>query len=345
MDQEGKIMRATAVILAAALVLRLGMAGFFQPVIRLLTSRPVVAMMLYLETGRVLRPAQPVEPAPTETTAPTEPTEETTAPTMPEETVETTAPTEPALPAFAPGDASLVQVHSYCGYDADVPTMLAQPLTWDLHSDGPTVLILHSHATESYENTENYRETSFYRTTDENYNMVSVGDALVQFLEVRGIRALHDRQLHDHPSYSDAYNNSRTAAQAYLDQYPSIQLVLDLHRDAVADRDGEQLKYTVETPLGTAAQLMLVVGTDASGLSHATWPENMSLAVKFHARLEQLCPGICRPISFRSQRFNQDLSTGALLVEVGAAGNTRQEAIAATEYLAEAIADLAKGTQ
>ena len=77
---------------------------------------------------------------------------------------------------------------------------------------------------------------------------------------------------------------------------------------------------------------------------HPKWQENMSLAVKLHAQLEKTCPGICRPISLRSQRFNQDLSTGALSIEVGAAGNTRQEALGGAEILAQAIIALSRGT-
>lgn len=346
MDQYGKVIRIGGLVVACALILRLGSLGYFEPVARVLTSRTVAAVVLFLETGHVLRPVSLEEPTQPETTeAPETAPLETTVATQP--TVEQTVPPEPAgaVAVFGPSDASLVQVQSFCGYEADVPTWLEKPLQWDLQQEGPTVLILHSHATESYENTENYQESSRYRTRDENYNVVSVGDALVQHLEVRGISALHDRRLHDYPSYSDAYNNSRTAAREHLEQYPSIQLVLDLHRDSVTDASGNQVRYTVETARGTAARLMLVVGTDAGGLSHASWPENMSLAVKFHAQLEKLCPGICRPISFRSQRFNQDLSAGALLIEVGSAGNTRQEAMGAVEVLADAIAALAQGTQ
>lgn len=343
MDQYGKVIRVGGLVVACALILRLGSLGYFEPVARLLTSRTFASVVLFLETGHVLRPLPPAEPTQPEATQ-TPPPPETVAPTAP--TVEQTLPpAPPEAPVFAASDASLVQIQSFCGYEADVPALLEQPLQWDLQQEGPTVLILHSHATESYENTENYVENGNYRTRDENYNVVSVGDALVRYLEVRGINALHDRQLHDYPSYSDAYNNSRTTAREYLDKYPSIRLVLDLHRDSVADHNGNQVKYTVETPHGTAAKLMLVVGTDAGGLTHTAWPENMSLAVKFHAQLERLCPGICRPISFRSQRFNQDLSTGALLVEVGSAGNTRQEALTAAEVLADAIAALSQGTQ
>ena len=70
----------------------------------------------------------------------------------------------------------------------------------------------------------------------------------------------------------------------------------------------------------------------------------MALAAKIHAQLEKRYPGICRPISFRTERFNQDLSTGALLIEVGAAGDTLEKALVAVRALAEGIGDLAAGT-
>ena len=121
--------------------------------------------------------------------------------------------------------------------------------------------------------------------------------------------------------------------------------MLEIHRDAVESSNGEQLGFTTTVNGRETARLMMVVGSDAGGLTHPNWPENMSLAVKLHAQLEKLAPGSCRPISFRSQRFNQDLSPGALIVEVGAAGNTQAEALAAAELLGQAILDLAKGSQ
>lgn len=337
MNDRKKALRLGAYIGACLLVWALGTTGIFDPVVKLLTSRTVTSVILFLETGHVLRsPAGDGDHIVPETTAPTVP-EETTLST--EETLSQT------VPVFSAEDASLVDVNSYCGYEPEVEAWLETPLTWNLKQAEPTVLILHSHATESYENTENYKASSAYRTLDENYNMVSVGQALATLLEENGIRVIHDKSLHDSPSYSDAYANSRTTAQKYLEQYPSISLILDLHRDSVADSDGDQIKYTVQTPTGTAAKMMLVVGTDAGGLTHPKWSENMSLAVKLQAYLEKQCPGICRPISFRTQRFNQDLSTGALLIEMGSAGNDRQEALLAAEYLARAIIDLASGTE
>ena len=300
-----------------------------EPILKVLTSREMVSLILLLETGQTLQ------------TAPTEVTELPTEPTEP--------PTEPAekptLPHFSQADAALVQVNSYCGYAPEVETWLAQPLSWDLQQTEPSVLILHSHATESYVNLEDYKETVPYRTLDENYNMVSIGDVLGYWLESAGIGVVHDKNLHDSPSYSAAYENSRQSAKKYLQQYPSIRLILDLHRDSVEDSSGNQVRYTLETADGTAARLMLVVGTDAGGLTHTKWSENMSLAVKLQAQLEKANPGICRPISFRTQRFNQDLSTGALLLEMGSAGNTRDEVLRATKLLADAIIALSKGTE
>jgi len=170
---------------------------------------------------------------------------------------------------------------------------------------------------------------------DEENNMLRVGQALADALTRAGIGVIHDEVLHDYPSYNGSYTHARESIEGYLEQYPSICLVIDLHRDAISDGRGNQLAYT----LGDTAQLMLVVGTN-----HENWTENMSLAVKLQARLEQENSGICRPMALRAQRFNQDLCPGAILVEVGAAGNTLDQALNAVGPLSQAIIDLAKGT-
>lgn len=333
MKLEQRTLRIGAAAILCAIVFRLLSGGFLGKLVDTLVSPEVTSFLLYLETGRVVRPAEPQ--------LPTDPSLPQTQPTQPQ-----TQPTQPpAVQAvFSPQDAELVEVNSVCDYTVDVKALLQQPLSWDLTADGPSVLILHSHGTESYTKTETYEESSDYRTLDENYNVVSIGAQLARLLEAGGIEVIHDKTLHDYPSYSDSYNNSRDAVKAYLAQYPSIRLVLDIHRDAVEDSRGSQVGFTVGTEDGKAAQVMLVVGTDANGLTHPDWEENMALAVKMYAQMEKNVPGICRPISFRPQRFNQDLSAGAVLVEMGAAGNTRQEALLAAQYLSEAILDLACGT-
>jgi len=207
------------------------------------------------------------------------------------------------------------------------------------------VLILHTHATECYTAAEgeDIPLSGDYRTEDPAHNMLSVGDHVAKLLAEGGIGVIHDRTLHDSPSYNDAYVNSRKTAQAYLEQYPTIQLVLDLHRDA-SGAGGQQLVTVGSVDGQRSAQLMLVVGTDESGKNHPNWQENLALALKLTAVLEREDPGLCRSINLRKERFNQDLSAGGLIVEVGAAGNTRQEALLAAGALAEGILKLAKGT-
>lgn len=338
MELERKRKYGIAAIVCILLFRLLG-GGVLGMLVDVLTTQEAVALLLYLETGRVFRPSQsqPVETEPTEATVETEPVQQETKPQS--------LPVSQSAAVFAPEDAGLVEVNSVCGYDADVEALLAQTLSWDLKQSQPTVLIVHSHGTESYTKNEDYQESSAYRTKDVGYNVVSIGDRLVQVLEMGGVHVIHDRTMHDDPSYSDSYNNARYSIAEMLEKYPSIQLVLDIHRDAVEDGDGDQMKFSVQSGGQSVAQLMMVVGTDAGGLTHPYWPENMSLAVKLHAQLEKNTPGICRPISFRSQRFNQDLSPGALIVEVGAAGNTRQEALIAVEKLGQAILDIAEGTK
>ena len=324
MKLDNLSLRLGAWVVAAAVALRLLGTGALQPVFELLLSPDTACVLLFLETGRLVRP--PV-------------TEDALATQQPQVTVTS----QPAV--FDSQDAGLVEVNSYCGYDADTETLMRMPLSWDLTQGGPKVLILHSHGSESYEKTENYTETTRYRTLNTQYNMISLGDRLAQLLEDGGIEVIHDRTVHDHPSYTDAYNQSRKSVKKYLERYPDICLVLDLHRDALQDKNGNQIGYTVEVDGREAAKVMLVVGTDASGLNHPNWKQNMALAVKLYAQLEKTAPGLCRPISFRSQRFNQDLSTGALILEVGAAGNTRQEALNSIEPLAKSILALAHGTE
>ena len=313
MDIAGRV---GAIAVVGALLLRLGGSSLPQKVVNELSDPEVARLVLLTQTGYW-----------------------SALPALPDHEAESVIPEPPIKeiirPAFHAEDATLVTLHSSATKSPDIPALLTQPLNWDLYGQEPTVLIIHTHTSESYTYTGGYKEDGAYRTLDEDYNMLTVGQALAERLEQAGIGVVHDRNFHDYPSYNGAYVHARTELEAYLTQYPSIKLVLDLHRDAVADARGNQLAYTC----GEYAQFMLVVGTN-----HENWTENMALAVKLQARLQQLRPGICRPMAVRNQRFNQDLCVGALLVEVGAAGNTLDQALASIPTLSQAIIDLAEGT-
>lgn len=221
----------------------------------------------------------------------------------------------------------------------DIPALLQKPLQWDLTGEEPRVLILHTHATESYSRRgENYKESSAWRTLDDDYNMIAIGELVAGILEENGISVIHDKSLHDYPSYSGSYVRSRKNLRQLLKDHPGIQMVLDLHRDASGDETG-QMRTRAEVEGETSAQLMIVIGTN-----HKNYEENLSLGLKLHAFLEQQSPGIMRPLQLRGQRFNQDLNAGALLIEVGAAGNSHGEARLAAARLADALIALAAGT-
>ena len=315
---DKKVLQVGGFMIGLAILLRLTL-GAWAPVLE--SGQPIQPgqIFLFLQTGRVI--CLPAAPPPQED------------PPLPSETP------APAIAVFSQTDGKLIQLRNTSDKKADVSTALLTELQWDLYANQPTVLILHSHGSESYEYTGEYQETTAYRTLNTDYNMVSIGDQLAKKLEQAGIRVIHDRTLYDVPSYNDAYVNARKAIQQHLADNPSICLVLELHRDAAATETG-QIRYVTDTPEGTAAQLMLVLGTN-----HTGWQDNLSFATKLQVQLEKQVPGICRPISVRAQRYNQDLCPAAVLVEVGAAGNDRQEALLAAEYLANAIISLACGAQ
>ena len=220
----------------------------------------------------------------------------------------------------------------------DLSAPFAAELTGE---EGPQVLILHTHGSEAYTPAEDAGVvwSGDHRTTDYRYNVVRVGDAMAETLGNAGISVLHDRTLYDYPSYSDAYDRALTAINEHLAEYPSIRFVLDIHRDAVEDGQGNQYKVVSETEEGTAAQLTLVVGSDGSGLTHPDWMENLRLAAALQDSLLAEHPTLMRPLLLRNSRYNQHATTGSLLLEVGAAGNSPEEALLAGELFAQAFAE------
>lgn len=312
----------TAIVCAA--VFRAFAMGIPEKLLARLQQTDPAPFLIYLETGRDVRfSASQAVFSPRFV--------ETPPPAIPE------GETDPR-PVFT-GDET-VKLKSFAAVAPDVESLLMRPLSWDLTGREPTVLILHTHSTESYTRSgESYEETAAYRTLDEDYNMVSIGSAVAQKLREAGICVIHSRSIHDYPSYNGSYSAARETIRGYLEEYPTISLVLDLHRDA-SEGAGGQLRPLADIGGKTAAQIMVVLGTN-----HEGYEENLSLGVKLHAQLERLYPGITRPTQLRTQRFNQDLLPGALLVEMGAAGNTREEALAAAEILAEAVITLSKGTR
>ena len=210
-----------------------------------------------------------------------------------------------------------------------------------LATDGPQVLIIHTHGSEAYTlpKGQSYVSTGNYRTSDTSCSVVRIGDEIAAVLSSYGISVLHDRTLYDDPLYNDAYSRSAVGAQGYLEKYPSLYYILDIHRDAVEDARHNQYKLVSEED-STVAQMSFVIGTN-----YDHWQENLSLAVAVSETIQQDYPTAMRPIILRSSRYNQHLSPGALLVEVGAAGNSLDEAIHSGRIFAGALANVILNTQ
>ncbi len=336
MDHQRRIIRMGAAVIILAITLRLFGGGFFRPLEEVLLNPRLQAFLVYLQTGRVVR-------LPNTQLQQTQPQQ-----TQPQETDPRQPGKEPAETlSFTPSDMDSISVFYGCDYRPELESLLLQPLSWDLTGDAPSVLIIHTHATEAYTQTPGteYEEDAAYRTLDDRFNMVSIGEEVARVLEAGGISVLHDRSYHDYPSYNGSYGNARVVIEEYLRQYPSIQMVLDIHRDASDGSGGNQL--TTSTMVGgqESAQLMVVVGTDAAGNYHPNWQQNLSLGLKLSAVLERENPGVTRPVSLRSSRFNMDLTPGSLLIEVGAAGDTHEQAMLAANAFARGILALAKGSK
>lgn len=208
--------------------------------------------------------------------------------------------------------------------------------------EGPKVLIVHTHGSEAYTMPEGqeYVSSGDCRTTDCDFNVVRVGDELARVLEDAGIEALHDKTLYDYPEYSGAYGRSQQAAEDAIAAYPTISLVLDIHRDAISDADGNPYKVVSNVAGINAAQMSFIIGTDGGGLEHPAWKENLKFAAALQQQILEDYPTLMRPVSVRNSRYNQHVSPGALLVEMGAAGNSLDEALLSARLLGKALADM-----
>ena len=239
--------------------------------------------------------------------------------------------------------AQKVYIKNDTSKTVDIPALASQAVDLNLGA-GPQILIYHTHGSEAYTQTEDsrYTESDAYRTTDCTKNVVLVGEAMAEVFRSMGFEVIHDTTLYDYPVYNGAYERSRDGIGKWLEQYPTIKFVLDVHRDALVSEDGAAYKLISQEGDEKVAQVMLVVGSDASGASHPRWQENLALAVKLQLLLTGQYDQLARPITLRSTRFNQDTSPGALLVEVGGHGNTLAEAVAGGKKFAQTAGELLK---
>ena len=203
-------------------------------------------------------------------------------------------------------------------------------------NESPQVLILHTHGSEAYTMPagEEYVDTGSFRTADASVSVIRVGDELARVLSGYGLSVLHDRALYDDPEYNGAYYRAEDAIEEYMAKYPGIRFILDVHRDALEDKAGHQYKVvTREDP--DCAQVSLVMGSSWEG-----WQENLKFAVAVQQHLTESHPTLMRPLTLRNSDYNEYFTTGSLLVEVGAAGNSLDEALKAAQLFGHGLAEV-----
>ena len=225
---------------------------------------------------------------------------------------------------------------------AEVETELLAPLDFKVekNSDQPQILIMHTHATESYQlYPELYYDPQYScRTTDNSKNMVSVGKIITERLNQLGYNTIQDTTLHDYPNYNGSYNRSKSTVEEYLKKYPSIKVVLDVHRDAIERDDGTRIKPVVVIDGKRYAQIMLISGADNGYLNMPNFRKNLRFASHFQNSMETLYPSLTRPVLFDYRNYNQQLTTGSLLIEVGGHANTLEEAQNSAVLIANSLA-------
>lgn len=308
---------------------------------------PTLAEVSDLTDSKPETSADAIEPEAVETPADAEPEAETAEEDDPSEPdpEEDTAPDEPIaldLSSISGGDIDVDNHTASIQVDPAKCWKQGIPLTLQSADKGPQILIMHTHTTEAYtmDGNDIYEESDPARTTDENYNMIRVGEEMKTVFEALGLSVIHDTTAYDYPGYNGSYGRSLTGTQSYLDQYPTIQVVLDVHRDALIASDGTVYSKTTTIDGEKVAQVMLVVGTNDGGLDHPDWKNHFALAVHLQGAMLALDSTLPRSIDLRSQRFNQHLTPGSLLVEVGTSGNTLQEALAGARLFAQSAGQI-----
>lgn len=309
-----------------------------------LLSANLEAVARWLEDHEnIQQPEESSKPEPSQTPAPS-PSVDPNVPT-------TSAPDDIVGRTMVPGSSSRyvsqdgLYIYNYTDYSLDIAQLAADCPDLNLsQAEGPQILIYHSHTTEAYtmDGTDIYEESDDHRTTDPNFNTIRIGEEMKEVFEAAGLEVIHDDTLYDYPVYSGAYDRSAEGIAAILEKYPSIQLVLDVHRDALVGEDGTVYKAVTRIDGVDTAQVMLVLGSSEGG-EHPNWMQNLSLACRIQESMNTLYPTLARPMTMRSSRYNQQLSNGSLLVEVGTHGNTLQEALAGARLFARAAGQVLLG--
>ncbi len=223
----------------------------------------------------------------------------------------------------------------------EIQKAVSNPPSFTISANGePEVLIMHTHATESYQDMELdwYDKSYNSRSTDNTRNTCQVGEEIRKELEASGIGVLHDMTLHDYPSYNGAYERSAETVKKYLKQYPSIKVVLDVHRDAIQPDNNTMIAPVTTIDGKPCAQVMIISGCDDGTFNMPNYMENLKFSSALQRQMESDYPTLARPILFDYRKYNQDLTTGSILLEVGGHANTLAEALYCGQLVGKSLA-------
>ena len=244
-------------------------------------------------------------------------------------------------------------INNATGYTPDIVSLLkknlndqntVKPLFNSSNENDPLVLIIHTHGTEAYSKdgaiSHSKDDGDHARSSDVTNNIVSVGKIISDILNENNIPTAHCTIMHDSIQYKDSYARAEETVKRYLEEYPSIKLVIDIHRDSIVKSSGETVRPVTVVDGKKAAQIMCVVGSDWKGETCPNWQNNLSLALKLREKLNSQQYNLCRPVNLKGNTYNQELSDFSLLIEVGAAGNSLEEAQTSAKLIAEKLCEL-----
>ncbi len=239
---------------------------------------------------------------------------------------------------------SNVYINNKIKTSVDIKNGLTESLGYKIEKNSsPQILIYHTHTTESYllEDKSAYTEEDNTRTTDNTKNVVAIGEQIVEQLRNAGYEVIHDKTLHDYPGYTGSYTRSAETVKSILNKYPSIKIAIDVHRDSIASGNNDKIAPTILVDGKEAAQVMLVMGSQTGSVSgYPNWRENLKLAMKLQFVFESTYPSFARPILLKSAKYNQNLTTGSILLEMGSDANTLEQALYSGQLVGKSLVTL-----
>lgn len=232
-----------------------------------------------------------------------------------------------------------IDANTMAGSDQlSVEKLLGMDMTLPQEGDGPQILIYHTHSQEAFADSV---------PGDVNTGIVGVGECLTKILtEQYGYRVLHNTGQYDVETRDNAYSRALPAVEQILAENPSIQVIIDLHRDEVA----EETKLVTDIQGRPTARFMFFNGLsrtrktgDIDYLANENQEANLAFSFQMQLKAAEYYPGLTRRIYLKGYRYNMHLRPRTLLVELGAQNNTVEEAINACDPLAHILDMVLKG--